>query len=295
MTGTNYSGLRFFKKLTRVLFPLRSDKLSRDERNTIQIESDSRLARLEADQAAVRERNPGRLEASGFRVFSQSDEDGIIAGIFERIGTTNKVFVEFGAEVGLQTNCRLLLLQGWSGLWIEAHPGNAKGLRFYFEKELESGRLKFLESMVSVENINELIAGPGIRGEVDILSIDIDGNDYHVWNAINVINPRVIVVEHNGFGHDWVMPYNPSFRWDGKSFEYGSSLFANTRLAQEKGYTLVSTGLYGMNGFYVRNDQLNGAFEGPFDAASNWHQLDYDMVVNFPRRQHPLLLAAEYR
>src|ERR1035438_815663 len=86
-----------------------------------------------------------RLEWYGKRVYSQSDEDGIIAEIFRRIGTTNKIFVEFGAEAGTQNNTRLLLDYGWTGLWIEGHPDHAAFLRKWFRNEITTGRLKFIE------------------------------------------------------------------------------------------------------------------------------------------------------
>jgi hypothetical protein len=138
---------------------------------------------------------PLRLERFGYRVYSQSDEDGIIAEIFKRIGTTNKTFVEFGAEVGLENNSRLLLEQGWHGLWIEGNPDYAGSILWTYREEIARQQLKFISSFVYAENINQLIEEGGIRGEIDMLSIDIDSNDWFVWEAINVINPRVVVIE----------------------------------------------------------------------------------------------------
>jgi hypothetical protein len=73
--------------------------------------------------------NPRRLEWYGSKTYSQSDEDGIVAEIFRRIGTTNKVFVEFGVEAGYENNTRLLLTRGWSGLWFEGNPSSLSDLR----------------------------------------------------------------------------------------------------------------------------------------------------------------------
>src|SRR5215472_9002505 len=92
--------------------------------------------------------NPRRLEWYGWKVHSQSDEDGIIAKIFSRIGTTNRVFVEIGVEVGTECNTRQLLDRGWSGLWIEGEPSYAGSIRWTFREELAEGRLRFVPEYV---------------------------------------------------------------------------------------------------------------------------------------------------
>lgn len=249
--------------------------------------------RLSALQAAIEAKTPGRPEARGYKIYSQSDEDGIIAEIFARIGVTNRIFVEFGAELGLVNNCRLLLQQGWSGLWMEGHPAYADGLRGIYASQIASGQLSFVSAYVNVDTINPIILGAGISGEIDLLSIDIDSNDYHVWNAIDCINPRALVVEHNGYPPpvDWVMPYTPDFVWDCQTGDIGSSIVANVRLATAKGYTLVAVGICSPNGFYVRNDLLKDRFPGPHDAESNFRLLDYDAIVNFPVNHRNALRA----
>lgn len=157
---------------------------------------DEQLRKMQREAASKR---PGCVEQYGYKVFSQSDEDGIIAEIFHRIGTTNRIFVEFGAEIGQENNTRNLLEKGWSGLWIEGNPEYVGAIQSFFFEKISSGQLKFVSDFVSVDNINTLIGNEGISGEIDLLSVDIDGNDYHVYNAINVINPRVVVLEHNGY------------------------------------------------------------------------------------------------
>jgi hypothetical protein len=126
-----------------------------------------------------------RLEWFGYKVYSQSDEDGIIAEIFRRIGTTNQVFVEFGAETGNENNSRLLLERGWSGLWIEGYPPYASSINWQFREHIANGQLKFIGEYADRDNINQLISSSGISGEIDFLSVDIDGNDFHVFEAIN--------------------------------------------------------------------------------------------------------------
>jgi hypothetical protein len=244
---------------------------------------EEKLRNMQREAAA---RRPGCVEQYGYKIFSQSDEDGIIAEIFHRIGTTNRTFVEFGAEIGQKNNTRNLLEKGWSGLWIEGNPDYAGAIQAYFAERISSGQLKFISDFVSVDNINDLIASAGIAGEIDLLSVDIDGNDYHVYKAINVIQPRVVVLEHNGYPPpmDWVMPYDPNFRWDGQTGAYGSSLVANARIASEKGYTLVGTGVYSANGFYVRDDLIGNQFPNLGAVDEFWRPLNYDAIVNFPKR-----------
>ncbi len=189
-----------------------------------------------------------RLECYGWKVFSQSDEDGIISEIFRRIGRTNKIFVEFGAEAGSEDNTRLLLETGWTGLWIEDLPEYSDIIQANFQVRISSGELTFVKRYVDRDNINELIRSAGISGEIDFLSIDIDSIDYYVFAAIDVIRPRVLRLEHNHSyppPADWVMQCDTSYRWDPQSgrAEYGASLVAMTRLARQKGYQMVGCGL----------------------------------------------------
>ena len=227
-----------------------------------------------------------RLEWHGAKVFSQSDEDGIIAEIFRRIGTTNRVFVEFGAEIGTENNTRFLLESGWTGLWIEGNPDYIGSIKWNFRDRLKKGALKFVGQYVTRDNINALISGAGIRGEIDFLGIDIDGNDYHVFQAIDVINPRVICLEHNHCyapGDEYIMPYTPNYRWGEGRADFGASLTSMARLAADRGYTLVGCTLYGPNGFYVRNDLLGDHFTGPFTPERLFNPLDYEKIIAFPR------------
>jgi hypothetical protein len=233
--------------------------------------------------------NPRRLEWYGWKVYSQSDEDGIIAEIFRRIGMTNKIFVEFGAESGVENNTRLLLARGWTGLWIEGNPDYAAGLRLAYGNEIASRRLRFVSEYVDRENINGLIEGAGISGAIDFLSIDIDSNDYHVFEAIDIVRPRVVCLEHNAGWPPtsvWVAPYDPHYRFNPESGvgDYGASLAAMTLLARSKGYELVGCGLYSPNGFYVRADLIKGRFSPPLTPERHYNPLLYDLIVSFPKR-----------
>jgi hypothetical protein len=227
---------------------------------------------------------PDDLSAYGRKLFSQGDEDGVIAEIFGRIGTTTRTFIEFGAESGQENNTRWLLEQGWRGLWIEGNPRCANVIRGYFREHLHTGRLVFVEAMVTAENINQLISRFS-PAEVDFLSIDIDGNDYHVLEAITAVRPRVICMEYNVSRPppmDWVMPYNPSHQWKGDD-QYGASLIALERLAKSKGYELVGSSAHSANAFFVRADIVADRFHGPFTAERFFRSVSYQDIVNFPR------------
>jgi hypothetical protein len=210
---------------------------------------------------------PRRLERHGFRSFSQNDEDGILQEIFARIGVGASTFVEFGVEDGLQNNSRLLLYRGWRGLWIEADADAAHKVQSAFANELASKRLQLRSDFITRDNINELIASARL-GELDLLSIDIDGNDYWIWQAVDS-RPRVVVIEYNAKFRPpttWVMEYNARHRWD-RSDYHGASLQSLANLGRGKGYRLVGSGLAGVNAFFVRDDLCGDLFPAP-DAAA---------------------------
>jgi hypothetical protein len=211
--------------------------------------------------------DPKRLESYGFCSFSQNDEDGILQEIFRRIGLETGSFVEFGVQDGLQNNTRLLLYRGWKGLWIEADARGCRKIRRVFRAELASGQLQLLESFVTRENIAALIESSRLA-PIDLLSIDIDGNDYWVWDALT-IQPRVVVIEFTANFRpptSWVMEYNAAHRWDYTDYQ-GASLQSLHDLGRKKGYRLVGCGLAGVNAFFVREDLTHDHFPEPLVAA----------------------------
>jgi hypothetical protein len=225
---------------------------------------------------------PRRLEPHGFRSFSQNDEDGILQEIFARIGVSASTFVEFGVEDGLQNNSRLLLYRGWRGLWMEASADGARTLQHAFAAELASKRLQLRTSFVTRDNINELMASAQL-GDLDLLSIDVDGNDYWIWEAVDA-RPRAVVIEYNAKFRPpttWVMEYNAGHRWD-RSDYHGASLQSLVNLGRRKGYRLVGCGLAGVNAFFVREDLCEDRFPEP-DAAA---------LYNPPRFYLQSILAA---
>ncbi len=224
--------------------------------------------------------NPSALESYGYKVYSQNDEDGIIHEIFRRIGTTNKKFIEFGVQDGLESNTHLLLFYGWSGLWIEGSSTDCKEIETKFRPVIKKGQLRVENVFITRENINELFIKNGFEGEIDLLSIDIDGNDWHVWDAIEVVDPRVVVVEYNGkFPPDleWCQAYDASHVWNGTDW-HGASLKAFELLGRKKGYQLVGTNLRGANAFFVREDVAEGKFYEPSTAEAVYNPLRNNLV-----------------
>ena len=233
-----------------------------------------------------RMKDPKSLEPYGYKVYSQNDEDGIIHEIFSRIGTTNKKFIEFGVQDGLESNTHLLLFYGWQGLWIEGSPDFCKTIKTKFKPVIENGKLKVKNAFITRDNINTLFSDSNFEGEIDLLSIDIDGNDLYIWDSINVVNPRVVVAEYNGkFPPDleWCQAYNPEHVWDGSDW-HGASLKAFEILGRKKGYRLVGTDLRGCNAFFVRNDFAGDLFyeEATAEALYNPLRCALNFVASHP-------------
>jgi hypothetical protein len=228
-----------------------------------------------------------RLEKHGFKVYSQCDEDGIIQEIFNRIGLHSSTFVEFGVQNGLENNTLKLLLEGWNGLWIEGNERYVAQINKRFNDVLTTGRLRAKGAFITRENINNLI-GEYFGGEIDLLSIDIDGNDVHILESIDVITPRVIVIEYNGKFPpplNIAQRYDPEYRWNGSDYS-GSSLVAITKVADRKGYSLVGCNIIGSNAFFVRNDLLGDRFEAPFTADNHYQPTRFFLLSTFPSGHH---------
>ena len=210
-----------------------------------------------------------RIRNSEFKVFSQQGEDGILACIFSDIGVTNKTFLEFGITDGRECNTANLSINfGWNGLLLEGDPNYARAARDYYQSIDRFGGLdvKVVECFVSKENINGTIAGNGMTGEIDLLSIDIDGNDYWIWEEIDVINPRVVIMEYNAsLGRKAItVKYDPDFsrfKQHRSGWYHGASLCALAKLGEKKGYDLVCADSAGVNGFFVRKDVVKHKLE----------------------------------
>jgi len=236
--------------------------------------------------AKIKERldNPKFLESYGQKYYSQNDEDGIIAEIFNRIGTTDKRFIEFGVQDGLESNSHLLLHKGWTGLWIEGSKKYFKRIQKNFETVINKNQLKAHNGFITCDNINSIFETHNFCGEIDLLSIDIDGNDYHIFEKITgggVISPRVVVIEYNAkFPPDceWIIQYNPYYQWDG-SDNHSASLRSLELLAYLKGYQLVGTNYCGVNAFFVRKDLTKDLFPLPATAENLYNPFRYGNII----------------
>jgi hypothetical protein len=203
-----------------------------------------------------------------FKVFSQWGDDGIIQWLIHKLQITQKTFIEFGVENYQESNTRFLLIHsGWKGLIMDGSTDNinyVKCKEFYWKYNLEA-KAHFIDC----ENINDLIRSSGLSGEIGLLHIDLDGNDYWIWESLTVVKPVIIIVEYNSvFGHlrSISVPYDPSFSRTRKHYSnlyFGASLPAFCHLAGQKGYTLVGSNSAGNNAYFVRNDQMKSGIPTP--------------------------------
>jgi hypothetical protein len=222
-------------------------------------------------------RDPKRLNRYEQQVYSQYGEDGIIGEIFRRIGATNKFFVEFGVGDGLECNTTLLLNQSWNGCWIEANGEYCARIRSSLKAAIEAKALTVRQAFVTAEDIESLFAELRIPPDLDLLSIDIDRNDYWVWKAINSYKPRVVVIEYNSFFPGtmrWGVPYRKDAVWNRDTY-FNSSLKSLELLGREKGYSLVGCSFAGVNAFFVRDDLVGDHFLAPYSAETHYEPPRY--------------------
>lgn len=191
------------------------------------------------------------------KVFSQNGEDGVLAEILRRIGPGSRTFVEFGTEAGVEANLVYLAdVRGWSGHFIEGDPGSFADLS---RKYASNAKVVTTNAFVTPEDIEDLFARSGVPAQLDVLSIDVDGQDYWIWKALEGWRPRVVIVEYNAsLGAEPRVQPRGAPGWQGTSY-YGSSCAALAALGTQKGYRLVHTDLTGVNAFFVRDD-LAGDF-----------------------------------
>lgn len=201
------------------------------------------------------------IHKSEFKVFSQFGEDGIIQYLINNIDIENKIFIEFGVENYTESNTRFLLMNNnWKGLVIDGNKANIEYIRndpLYWKYDLTAKHC-----FITKENINKVISDMNFSGELGILSIDIDGNDYWIWECINVVEPVIVIIEYNSvFGnkHAITIPFDPTFNKTKAHYSnlfFGCSLKALYLLAQRKGYVFVGSNSNGNNAFFIRKDKI---------------------------------------
>ena len=206
------------------------------------------------------------LAAHELKVSSQNGEDGVIQEIFRRTGIAARpYFVEFG--VSYEGNAVLLAdALGWAGLFIEADPDEFASLKAKYAH----GPVCVRSAMITPGNIENLLREAGVPDEPDLLSIDIDGEDYRVWAAIETFRPRLLIIEYNSVlpAAEKLVQREGTGAWDATEY-MGSSLGALADLGARKGYRLVHTDIAGVNAFFVRAD-LGGEWGEPRAGGPNY-------------------------
>jgi hypothetical protein len=249
---------------------------------------------LQAHPKLAAERsNLNRYEA---RVYSQNGEDGILAYLLSRIGAASRSFVEFGIGDGSECNtANLSLTFGWRGLLMEADPDAAEQARRFYRSRPTAPDVAIVTARATPDTIDDLLRRNGMAGEVDVLSLDIDGNEYWLWQAISAIEPRVVVAEYNAsFGPKRLLtvPYREDFdryREHPSGFYHGCSLAALAKLGEAKGYVLVGCESRGANAFFVKRDAAAGKLEAvdPADAFFPlWERAHLPVEQQFAQIRH---------
>lgn len=230
----------------------------REELEALKILQGRALAQRNAERAPL-----ASIHEAEFTVFSQFGEDGILQYLLReaRIAREEQVFIEFGVQDYGESNTRFLLMNdNWRGLIIDGSRPNmeyVRGLDLYWCHDLTA-----VDAWIDRDNINDLIGGAGFHGPIGILSIDLDGNDYWVWERIEVVNPAIVVVEWNSVYGPRVpvtVPYDPAFdraKAHHSCLYWGASIRAFELLAARKGYALMGSNTAGNNLFFVRRDRL---------------------------------------
>ena len=250
------------------------------------------------------------------KIYSQNGEDGIIEYIFSKIGTTNKFSVEFGVGNGFECNTVYLLeKKGWKGLMMDygadqqikwdgvmkkAWSNRKLGLTENIKKDLKflkkitsrakrsaAFKLDIKNERVTAENIENLFQKYNVPTTFDLLSVDIDNNDYWVWKAITNYSPRVVVIEYNSSippTESRVVSYDPDAVWDGTNY-FGASLLALRNLGLEKGYTLVGCDNNGVNAFFCKNEVISNYQIK--DIQDLYRPPGYGEIINNSHIGHP--------
>jgi hypothetical protein len=205
------------------------------------------------------------FEDVGFNTYSMTHEDGILLYIFSVIGMTNRKCVDIGAgSIRGSSVANLIINHEFKGLLVDGDTKSIEHARTFYNT-LEDTHLSsptLISTLVNAENINNIIQGKNFSGEIDLFCLDIDGMDYWVWKALDVIQPRVVLLEYQdllGPDRAWTVPYDQKFNADDypvnkENKNYcGASLQAFIKLGREKGYRLVGCNNGGWNAFFIKN------------------------------------------
>lgn len=192
-----------------------------------------------------------------FDVYTNDGLDGILLYIYSKIGMKTRVGIDMACGGPLKANLTNLLLNwNWNALLIDGNEKAINATKIFYNKHLLFSPI-IAKEWITAENINDLILKNGFSGEIDLFSLDVDGIDYWLWKSLEVVTPRVVVVEyHDILGlNSCTVPYKPDFnRFDMENSNFfGASLSAFNKLAKEKGYRLIGTNKYQFNAVFIKN------------------------------------------
>ena len=205
-----------------------------------------------------------RISDMGFKMYSQFEEDGIILFILSVVGIKHYKLVEIGIGNGSENmSSNLILNHGFNAWLFDGSSRNVRLAKVFFKLNSFIGLKQphLIKSWVTAENIDNLLKQSGISGEIDILSIDVDGNDLYIWESIETVRPRICIIETADFipsSLSLSSPYDPLFNVWKKPKQIrdfrSASLLAMNNLAKKKGYRLIGSNKRGFNAIYLRND-----------------------------------------
>jgi hypothetical protein len=238
---------------------------------------------------------PYDLLAERFHYRSQNEEDGLLLALFKRIGTTDRRCVEIGCGINGGNSGFLVKECGWTGLMVDANRASIAAIRVQYAGHA----VTTVKHRVTRESVNPLLTQQGFTGELDFLSIDIDGMDYWVWEAITACTPRVVAIEYNwlfGAERAVTIPYDAEFEVGsvGTRAYRGASLAALVHLGRRKEYRLVATER--VNAFFLRNDVATDI--PPLDVARGYRPPSNiaratDVFVKIEQAGLPLVTVTE--
>lgn len=237
-----------------------------------------------------------QLEDAEFRSFSQNGEDGILLYLLSVLGMKTRNAVEICAGTGYECNsANLIINHGFSALLFEGDPDKVKQANAFYKNHPNTfiWPPKVVEAWITRDNINKLIKDNGYEGEVDLLTLDMDGVDYWMWKAIEVIEPRVVVVEYQdilGPELSVTVPYSENFSAIHTELgpDYcGASLRAFVNLAKTKGYRLVGIQRYGFNAFFVKDGEGEALLpEITIEECFKHPKVQNGLKVRYPKIQN---------
>lgn len=259
-------------------------------RRVANIKSDLLLAEILRYWNILPDRQLNPLTRYPRRYFSQSDEDGILEKILERIQAESGCFIELGVGDGTENNTLCLLSRNWRGVWIDYGD-----LKF---TPPPNGRLRFLQSWITLENIGELAKQAlSALGEhtIDLVSMDLDGNDYHFTKQLleSGIHPTVWIAEYNANfppGSSWIMPYDKEHKWRSDS-HFGASYTAFCRLFSDYDYFPVACSVTGANVFFVKNSFSSAFIDIPKIEAEIYQPPLYIILPKYGNDLSPKTLS----